>query len=126
MKKHEIFAIILVFIATIVTVFAIFIYKSMEGQNTITVLARAPEKGNWSPKTIKIKKGEKINLVIRNVDVTSHGFYIPAANILVREIKAGKVKSVDFTINEEGEYIFLCTSWCSDYHMQMRGKIIVR
>lgn len=126
MEIREIVAIVLVFICTVVTVFAVFAYKSMGEQNTLTISAQAPEKGNWSPRTVNVDKGKKVRLVIRNIDVVSHGFYIPAREILVREIKAGEVERVTITFDEEGEYTFLCTTWCSDYHMQMRGKIVVR
>ena len=73
-----------------------------------------------------MEKGEKVNLLIKNVDVVSHGFYVPVLNIVVKELKAGEVMKIDFTAEESGDYPFYCVLWCSDYHMYMRGKIIVR
>ncbi len=126
MARREVIGIILVIVCTVVTVFGIFAYKSVKELNEVTLLARAPEKGNWSPQTIRLQKGKEVNLLIRNTDIVSHGFYVPALNIVVKELKAGEVKKLNFTIEDAGEYPFYCVVWCSDYHMYMRGKIIVR
>ncbi len=125
MKKQEIIAVILVIISTFVIVGAIFAYKSINEQNTVSLIAQAPEKGNFSPRTITLKKGENVTLLLKNRDVVSHGFYVPGLNLVVKELKAGEVKRLNFTVHESGEYPFYCIVWCSDYHMQMRGKIIV-
>jgi heme/copper-type cytochrome/quinol oxidase subunit 2 len=125
--KKEILAFILVVLSTAITVAAIFFFESTRhSENPIILLARAPEKGNWSPDVIKVKKGKEVELEIRNVDVTTHGFYIPAIDLMVREIHPGEVKRVKFRIDKEGEYTFYCGVWCSDYHMKMKGKIVVR
>jgi len=126
MEKRELAASILVIIVTIVLALIIIVAKSIGDKNTIVLLARAPEKGNWSPQTIEIEKGEMVDLTIRNVDIVTHGFYIPDLNIIVKDIEAGEVRKLNLTIDKEGEYLFICNTWCSDYHMQMRGKIIVK
>ncbi len=126
MARREVIGILLVIVCTVVTVFGIFAYKSVKELNEVILLARAPEKGNWSPQTIRLQKGKEVNLLIRNTDIVSHGFYVPALNIVVKELKAGEVKKLKFTIEDAGEYPFYCVVWCSDYHMYMRGKIIVR
>jgi cytochrome c oxidase subunit 2 len=92
----------------------------------IELLARAPERGNWSPQTIEVEKGKEVTLVIRNVDIVTHGFYLPDFGISEMEIKAGDVREVSFTPNVAGEFTFYCSIWCSDYHMHMRGTLIVR
>ncbi|MDP2645369.1 MAG: cupredoxin domain-containing protein [Desulfobacterales bacterium] len=126
MPKQEIIAVLLVIICPIVIVWAAFSHQSILKQaNTVQLSAQAPEKGNFSPQTIKIKKGKEITLMIRNVDVTSHGFIVPLLGIRVKEIKAGELEKVTFTIDEAGKYPFYCSVWCSDYHMQMRGTLIV-
>ncbi|UCF78176.1 MAG: cupredoxin domain-containing protein [Candidatus Eiseniibacteriota bacterium] len=93
---------------------------------TVELLARAPERGNWFPQTIEAKQGETVNLVIRNVDPVTHGFYLPGLNLAAGEIKAGDVRELTFTPHTAGEYSFYCSAWCSDFHMHMRGKLIVR
>ncbi len=126
MWKREIVVIFLVLLSVAGTIFSVFAYKNAKEANTITLIARAPEKGNWSPQTINVERGKEVSLTIRNTDLVSHGFYIPALDLLVGEIKAGEVERINFTVKEAGEYLFLCTIWCSEYHMQMRGKIIAR
>lgn len=93
---------------------------------TVELLARAPERGNWFPQTIEVKQGETVNLVIRNVDPVTHGFYLPGLDVTAGEIKAGDVRELTFTPHTAGEYSFYCSVWCSDFHMHMRGKLIVR
>lgn len=92
----------------------------------VEILARAPERGNWSPGTIEVEKGREVTLVVRNVDVVTHGFYLPAFGLSVSEIKAGDVTRLSFTPEVAGEFPFYCSMWCSDYHMHMRGTLIVR
>jgi len=92
----------------------------------VELLARSPERGNWSPQTIELETGREVTLVIRNVDVVTHGFYLPALGLSLTEIKAGDVKRLTFTPEAAGEFPFYCSMWCSDYHMQMRGTVIVR
>jgi len=125
--RKEVLAILFVILSTAATIAAILLFESTRHtENPIVLLARVPEKGNWTPDVIRIKRGKEVELEIRNVDVATHGFYIPAIDLLVREIHPGEVKRVKFRIDKKGEYIFYCGVWCSDYHMKMKGKIIVR
>jgi len=93
---------------------------------TVELLARAPERGNWSPQTLEVEQGEEVTLVIRNVDAVTHGFYLPGLDLTVGEIKAGDVREIKFTPQVAGEYGFYCSVWCSDFHMHMRGKLVVK
>ena len=125
MKMFLIGAGLLVIVATVVTTAGIFTYKAISERDTVTLLAQSPDKGNWSPQVVRLDRGRETSVVIRNVDVVSHGFYVPALNIVIKEIKAGEVEELSLTINEPGEYPFYCVVWCSDSHMLMRGVIIV-
>lgn len=116
---------ILVF-CTIVPIVAIFVYDAhLNDDVTAEILARAPEKGNFLPRNITVKAGEKVILRIRNVDTVTHGFAIPALGVEGRDIKAGRQSMVEFTAEEPGDYDFYCTAWCGDNHLQMRGVITV-
>lgn len=95
------------------------------GSATVVLVARAPERGNWSPQTIRVARGKGVTIIIKNTDVVTHGFYLPALGLQVSEIKAGDVTRVSFTPEVAGEFAFYCSVWCGDYHMQMRGKLIV-
>lgn len=93
--------------------------------DTVDLVARAPERGNWLPQTIHVRKGHEITLHIRNTDIVTHGFYLPEYDLEVAEIKAGERKTLTFTADRAGEFTFFCSVWCSDYHMHMRGTLIV-
>ncbi len=93
---------------------------------TAEIIARTPEKGNYSPRKITVAFGEKVKLRIRNTDTVTHGFTIPALGIDVGELKAGHVsETLEFTPDKPGTYDFYCTVWCSEFHMQMRGTLEV-
>ena len=96
-----------------------------DGSNRIVLLARAPERGNWSPQEIRIERGRQVTIVVRNVDIATHSFYLPALGLNTGPLQPGETKEVTFTPEFEGEYLFLCAIWCSDYHMYERGWLIV-
>ncbi len=126
MRKQEILAVILVILSTVGTIWAVIAYESgRRGPDTVLLLAQAPEKGSWTPRSIRAKQGQKINIEIRNVDVVSHGFYLPSLDIMIREIKAGEVERISMVPDRRGVFPFYCSVWCSDYHMQMRGELVV-
>ena len=95
------------------------------GPARVTLRARAPERGNWAPRTIRLERGRPVTLVIRNVDIATHSFYAPALGLNTGAILPGESKEVTFTPEAAGEYLFLCAIWCSDYHMYERGTIVV-
>jgi len=96
-----------------------------DGPAKVTLLSRAPERGNWSPQTIRVAAGRQLAITIRNVDVVTHSFYLPAFGINTGPIKPGETREVTFTPEERGEYVFTCGIWCSDYHMYERGTLVV-
>lgn len=126
MHRQEIIAVVLVILSSIGTVLAVLGYNALQKQpSRVELIARAPEKGNWSPQTIRVEKDREITLVIKNADVVTHGFYLPEFDLKLSEIKAGEIKELTFTPARKGEYTFFCSVWCSNYHMSMRGKLVV-
>ena len=95
------------------------------GPTRIVLKARAPERGNWSPREIHVERGKPITIVVRNIDITTHSFYLPALSLNTGPLQPGEVKEVTFTPEFAGEYLFLCAVWCSDYHMYETGWLIV-
>ncbi len=91
----------------------------------VTLLTRAPERGNWSPRTIRVQRGRQVTIVVRNPDTVTHSFYLPALNLFTGALRPGDAREVTFTPEVAGEYLFMCTIWCSDYHMYERGTLIV-
>ncbi len=128
MKKIivEFIAVILVLLSTVGVFFGVINKRGREIKGKIELLARAPERGNWYPDTIYAESGKELTILIRNVDTISHGFYLPDFDIMIEEIKAGEVKEIRFIPDKVGEFPFYCAVWCSNYHMQMRGKLIVK
>jgi len=111
---------------TVVPIVAIFGYEAYRTRDlTAEILARAPERGNFSPRRLTVPVGKKVKLRVRNVDAVMHGFTIPALGIDAGEIKAGHQVILEFTPQQIGEYHFYCTTWCSDYRLQMRGVLEV-
>ena len=98
---------------------------SQDGPTRVTLHARAPERGNWSPREIHVERGRPVTIVVRNVDIATHSFYLPALSLNTGPLEPGKVKEVTFTPEFEGKYLFMCAVWCSDYHMYEIGWLIV-
>ncbi len=117
---------ILVLLCTIGPIVASLAYESFRtGDLTAEILARTPEKGNFSPRIVTVALGQKIKLRVRNVDTVTHGFAIPALGVDAGEIKAGHYAILEFTPEKSGKYDFYCTTWCSEFHLQMRGVLEV-
>lgn len=129
MKKNELFAVILMFLATIGTVIGIFAYEKSRarGYYTVELIARSPLNGNWYPNKFTVPFGQEVRIRIRNIETVSHGFALPDFNIepAINEIKAGEVKEVKFLADKKGAFPFFCTVWCSNEHLHMNGEITV-
>src|SRR3989344_2136506 len=74
---------------------------------TFTVTAKS---WDFEPKTIKVKKGDKVVLNIKALDV-AHGFMIPEFNI-DEMLPAGKTTKVEFTPAKSGNFTFYCSWIC--------------
>lgn len=87
---------------------------------TFTVTAKS---WDFEPKTIKVKKGDKVVLNIKATDV-AHGFMIPEFNI-DEMLPAGKTTKVEFTASKSGTFTFSCSWICGEGHSKMTGQLIV-
>ncbi len=126
MSKKTIATAILVLACTVGPIIGGLAYEHYRTRDlTAEIIARAPEKGNFSPRVITVPAGQPVKLRIRNVDTVMHGFAIPALKVDAGEIKAGHVATVEFTPEKAGTYDFYCTVWCSEHHLQMRGLLEV-
>jgi len=126
MSNKKIISTFILLACTIGPIIAALAYESYRTRDiTAEILARAPERGNFSPRIVKVPAGTKAKLRIRNVDTVVHGFAIPAFEVDAGEIKAGHSIVVEFTPDKPGEYPFYCTVWCSEHHLQMRGILEV-
>ncbi|MBM3127707.1 MAG: hypothetical protein FJ009_03630 [Chloroflexi bacterium] len=125
--KNEPIAVAMLILGTIVAIIGILGFENYRrsAEYTAELTARATEYGNWYPNTITIPYGKPAKILIRNIDVVSHGFALPDFQIAVMEIKAGESAVIEFTPDKKGVFPFVCTIWCSNRHMEMRGQLVV-
>ncbi len=117
---------ILLLVCTIGPIVGAFAYEGYRTRDlTEEILCRAPENGNFSPRLTTVTVGELVKLRVRNVGTVTHGFAIPSLKIDAGEIKAGRSIVLEFTPDKVGKYDFYCTTWCSEFHLQMRGVLEV-
>jgi len=72
----------------------------------------------YSPDAITVNKGDKVKININNVDVP-HGIRIP-------DLGLKGEKTIEFTADKTGEFIWYCLIPCGQGHMQMKGKLIIK
>ena len=96
------------------------IYAADQKEIVIKVTVK---KFEYSPNSIKIKKGVPVILEFTSLDVM-HGFNCPKLGVRM-DIEPGKVSRVRILAQKAGVYEFHCDVFCGDGHEDMYGKIIV-
>ncbi len=81
------------------------------------------KKYEYSPNPIRVKKGERVRLIITATD-RDHGFKLEAFNIEQR-LKKGVPTTVEFTADKAGTFPFKCSVHCGFGHGGMKGTLIV-
>jgi len=117
---------VLVFLSIIGTVAGIFIYEGVleTNRDCVTIHMRQYERGNPTPNTVYLKKGEPACLRFTSDD-TTHGVNIPDFDIYSESIHPGKWTYIHFTPEESGTFSFVCYIVCSPMHSRVRGKLII-
>ena len=87
------------------------------------VIKITAKKFEYSPNSIKIKKGIPVILELTSLD-TRHGFNCPKLGVRTN-IEPGKVNRVQILAQKAGVYVFYCDVFCGSGHEEMTGKIIV-
>ena len=79
----------------------------------------------WSfePATIKVKKGAKVILNIKSVDV-KHGFSLPEFDVKA-DLEPGRTEKVEFVASKTGRFQFRCSVFCGAGHFGMTGTLVV-
>ena len=96
------------------------IYAADQKEIVIKITAK---KFEYSPSSIKIKKGIPVILEFTSLDKL-HGFNCPKLGVRT-DIEPGKVSRVRILAQKAGVYEFHCDIFCGDGHEDMYGKIIV-
>jgi len=80
-------------------------------------------KYNFTPSVIKVKKGDRVKLVITARD-REHGFKLVAFHI-DQKLPKGEAVTVEFTVDRAGIFPFQCSVFCGSGHKKMTGQLIV-
>lgn len=89
-------------------------------QNEIKV---AMKKYEFVPKSITVRKGEKVRLAVTSEDV-AHGFAVEEFGV-DQNVPARQTKIIEFTPDKEGKFLITCSVFCGDGHPNMTGELIV-
>jgi cytochrome c oxidase subunit 2 len=121
MPKKNIAVLSIAMIAVLMFAFsAVTICAADQKEIVIKITAK---KFEYSPSSIKIRKGIPVFLELTSLD-TLHGFNCPKLGVRT-DIKPGKVSRVRILAQKAGVYEFHCDIFCGDGHEDMYGKIIV-
>ena len=121
MKKRNISILSIAMITVLMFIFfAGTIYAADQKEIVIKITAK---KFEYSPSSIKIKKGIPVILELTSLD-RLHGFNCPKLGVRT-DIEPGKVSRVRILAQKAGVYEFHCDIFCGDGHEDMYGKIIV-
>jgi cytochrome c oxidase subunit 2 len=77
----------------------------------------------YSPREVRLKKGETVTLVLKSEDVT-HGFLCRPLKI-DSDIPPGRETRVTVTPQQAGEFTAICNHFCGAGHGNMKMKLIV-
>jgi len=121
MPKKNIAVISIAMIAVLMFVFSAGTICAAD-QKEIVIKITA-KKFEYSPNSIKIKKGIPVILELTSLD-TRHGFNCPKLGVRTN-IEPGKVNRVQILAQKAGVYVFYCDVFCGSGHEEMTGKIIV-
>ena len=92
----------------------------MQGVHEIQGTLRKCE---FSPGTLRVRKGEQVKLVMTAPD-HDHGFKLDDFNIN-QKIPKGTTVVVEFTAAKAGTFQFRCSSVCGLGHRSMKGTLVV-
>jgi cytochrome c oxidase subunit 2 len=86
----------------------------------VAVTAR---KFDFSQPEIRVKKGERVTLVLSSTDFV-HGFSVPDLGARV-DLVPGKQVELTLRPDRAGRFVFLCDNFCGEDHDRMTGVLIV-
>jgi cytochrome c oxidase subunit 2 len=121
MPKKNIFILSITMITALMFIFSAGTICAAD-QKEIVIKITA-KKFEYSPNSIKIKKGIPVILELTSLDIR-HGFNCPKLGVRTN-IEPGKVNRVRILAQKAGVYEFHCDIFCGDGHEDMYGKIIV-
>lgn len=115
-------AIVLSFLAML----CVFLPRNLAAQMSSAsseVIHMTAKKYAFTPATIMVKRGERVQLIITALD-REHGFKLAAFHVN-QKLAKGVPTTVEFTADKAGTFAFECSVFCGLGHHRMKGKLIV-
>jgi cytochrome c oxidase subunit II len=94
-----------------------------ENAGQVHEIQMTAKKYEFSPNPIRVKKGERVRLIITATD-RDHGIKIEAFSV-EQKLKKGIPTTVEFTADKAGTFPFKCSVHCGLGHGGMKGTLIV-
>jgi cytochrome c oxidase subunit 2 len=86
------------------------------------VVKLVAQRFRYTPSEFRVQPGEVV-LEFTSLDFV-HGFNMPDLKVRA-DLPPGRVTQVRFTVEQAGEYPFLCDNFCGDQHEEMGARMIV-
>jgi cytochrome c oxidase subunit 2 len=104
----------------IILLFFTFIAHAFAEEQFIEIMAK---KFSYTPKTIKVKRGDSVTIRLISEDVT-HGIYLDGYGLETRA-HPGQDGSISFVADKTGRFAFRCSVTCGEFHPYMVGFLVV-
>ncbi len=102
---------------------SLYLESAAHAQEPALRIAVEARKFDFGPKEIKVKKGQRVTLVLTSKDF-AHGLSVPDFNVRADAIP-GKTIEVTFVADKAGKFTFVCDNFCGEDHDKMTGFLIV-
>ena len=93
------------------------------GTQAVHEIQMTLRKYEFSPGSLRVRKGERVKLVITAAD-HDHGFKLDDFDI-TQKIPKGTTVVVEFTADKVGTFQFRCSNVCGIGHRGMKGTLVV-
>src|SRR3989338_9016559 len=97
--------------------------KTNKESGSIERIDMSARQWSFEPATIKVKKGAKVILNIKSVDV-KHGFSLPEFDVKA-DLEPGRTEKVEFVASKTGRFQFRCSVFCGAGHFGMTVTLVV-
>ena len=81
----------------------------------------------FNPDWFTVPEGWEVNIHLTNIEESidiSHGLAFTGHDV-AESIDPGEVKTIEFHAGAEGVYWYYCLWFCSELHLEMRGRMII-
>jgi len=93
------------------------------GAQTVHEIQVTLRKYEFSPGSLRVKRGERVKLVMTAAD-HDHGFKLDDFNV-DQKVPKGTTVVVEFTADKAGTFQFRCSNVCGIGHRGMKGTLVV-